>query len=129
MSTRPAATAWELTVVRTQHLLASRAVWAGSLRARMVGLLGRADLSEGEGLILAPCQAVHMWFMRFAIDVVFVDRAWRVLALCAPLRPWQCSSWVRGAWAAVEVPTGSVAQAQVAVGDTLLIRPVTEGSR
>lgn len=88
---------------------------------RFMGLMGRRDLPEGSGLYLRPCSSIHMFFMRFPIDVAFVDNDGRVVRLYHGLRPWRMSRVVRQAKAAIELPTGSLARAGVDVGDVLLM--------
>lgn len=69
---------------------------------RMVGLLGRRSLPADEGLLLAPAWSIHTWAMRFAIDLVFLDRDGMVLRVVEALPPWRLVS-VRGAAAVVEL--------------------------
>ena len=73
--------------------------------SRCRGLLGRSGLSSGEGMLLRPTSSVHTAFMRFAIDVVFLDRADRVLKVANDLGPWRMAG-CRGARAALEPPAG-----------------------
>jgi uncharacterized membrane protein (UPF0127 family) len=73
--------------------------------SRCRGLLGRSGLSSGEGMLLRPTSSVHTAFMRFAIDVVFLDRADRVLKVADDLGPWRMAG-CRGARAALELPAG-----------------------
>lgn len=73
--------------------------------SRCRGLLGRSGLSSGEGMLLRPTSSVHTAFMRFAIDVVFLDRADRVLKVADDLAPWRMAG-CRGARAALELPAG-----------------------
>jgi uncharacterized membrane protein (UPF0127 family) len=93
--------------------------WLGRLR----GLIGRRSLAAGEGLYLAGTNGVHMLFMRFAIDCLFVgaprtDGARPVVALKANLAPWTgIVWWVRGARGAIEVPAGELASSGLRVGD------------
>ncbi|MFA6031017.1 MAG: DUF192 domain-containing protein [Elusimicrobiota bacterium] len=94
---------------------------ADGLRSRLVGLLGRSALGRGEGLWLVPCSQVHMFFMRFPIDVVFLDAKGRVLQVVRELRPWRVSPWVRGAHSALELPAGGAAGV-VDAGDVLEMR-------
>jgi uncharacterized membrane protein (UPF0127 family) len=111
-----AATLWRLDV-------------ADSWLARLRGLIGRRDLPAGEGLYLPGTNGVHMFFMRFAIDVVFVgapraDGARRVVALKSNLRPWTgLVPWVRGARGAVEVRAGSLPGSGLSVGDYVTLAP------
>lgn len=73
--------------------------------ARLRGLLGRSGLSSGEGMLLRPASSVHTAFMRFAIDVVFLDRGDRVLKVAAELAPWRMAA-CKGARAVLELPAG-----------------------
>src|SRR5437763_16535808 len=74
--------------------------------SRMRGLLGRSQLPVGEGLFLKPCGSVHMFFMRFPIDVVFLDRELSVVGVVSCLRPWRMAGR-RGAMSALEHPARS----------------------
>jgi uncharacterized membrane protein (UPF0127 family) len=75
--------------------------------SRFKGLQFRAGLAPGSGLLLVPCPSVHTFFMRFAIDVVLLDRGGRVVAVRRGVRPWRVVLPVRGAHAALELPAGS----------------------
>lgn len=94
---------------------------ATSTRTRMRGLLGRAELAVGEGLLLSPCKQVHTFGMRFPIDVVFCDRAWRVSHVVREMRPGRVSRVAWKARHAIELRAG--AAAEVMTGDRLLIEP------
>ena len=102
---------------------------ADSWLARLRGLIGRQGLAEGEGLYLPGTNGVHMFFMRFAIDVLFVgsardDGARKVVALTPNLRPWTgFVLYVRGAKGAVEVPAGSLSGSGLSVGDYVTLAP------
>ena len=110
-----------LLVTRTHIALASKAITASTVFARMMGLLNRQGLEDGEALILPRCQSIHTIGMRFPIDVAFVDREWRVVGLFAPLVPWRMVGPVWNAWSAVELPAGSLRRAGVVVGDRLQV--------
>ena len=85
---------------------------------RMRGLLGRSSLDPGEGLLLKPCGSVHMFFMRFPIDVVFLDRELAVVGVVPGLRPWRMAGR-RGAKAALELPAGETARRRIEPGERL----------
>ena len=68
--------------------------------------MGRKQLPEATGLLLAPCDSVHMCFMRFSIDVVYVDKDFTILKIVNNLKPWTGLSICRGAWAALEINAG-----------------------
>jgi uncharacterized membrane protein (UPF0127 family) len=85
----------------------------------MKGLLGRSSLGSGEGLLLEPAASIHTFFMRFPIDVVFLDGDRRVLKVVPGLAPWRATaSW--GARAALELGAGEAARLRLAPGDLLL---------
>ena len=72
----------------------------------MRGLLGRSSLAPDEGLFIRPAGSIHMLFMRFPIDAVFVDEELRVVKVVRDLKPWRFAA-ARGAKAVVELPAGS----------------------
>jgi uncharacterized protein len=78
---------------------------ADSFLARLGGLLARPRLREGEALVLAPCTSVHTCFMRYAIDVAFIDKHGHILKLVEHLAPWRAAACWR-AHAAVELAAG-----------------------
>ncbi len=99
--------------------LASRCVVASSHKARMVGLLNRASLENGEGLLIEECAAIHMIGMRLAIDVVFLDSDGKVLKTAENVRPWTPYVSCGGADSALELPTGAIARTKTEAGDQL----------
>jgi uncharacterized membrane protein (UPF0127 family) len=84
----------------------------------MGGLLGRRKLPSGEGLLLRPASSVHTLFMRFSIDVVFLDRDGEVVKIAASVRPWRTAG-ARGAKAVLELPAGEAERRELRVGDRL----------
>lgn len=119
-------------VVRTtagDRVLAARVRPARSVWHRFLGLMGRPRLEEGEGLWLPGDASIHMLFMRFPIDAVFLAAAdepetWRVVADREHLRPWRdVVWWVRGAKGCLEVGAGAARAAGVGPGDTVRFDP------
>jgi uncharacterized protein len=86
---------------------------------RFMGLMGKRELADGAGLCLRPCSSIHMFFMRFPVDVAFIDADGHVVRMYHGLRPWRMSRVVRRAKAAIELPSGALARAGVGVGDLL----------
>ena len=84
----------------------------------MRGLLGRRALELDEGLLLRPAGSVHTAFMRFPIDVVFMDDEGRVLRVADRIKPWRTAS-VKGAKAVIELPAGAAALAGITPGQRL----------
>lgn len=103
--------------------LASRCRVASSLGDRIVGLLATARLEPGEGLLIERTQSIHMFFMRFAIDAVFVSADGLVTRAVTDLRPWRVVWWARGARDCIELPVGAIAASDTHVGDRLEITP------
>jgi uncharacterized membrane protein (UPF0127 family) len=92
---------------RDQAPWVARVEVAATLPARMRGLLGRSDLPAGQGLLIEACGSVHTVGMRFALDVVFLDAAWRVRRVCRQVPPGRWLVW--GGWLglrALEVRAG-----------------------
>ena len=67
----------------------------------------RKGLAENHGLYLAPCASIHMMFMRFAIDAVYVDETFTIKKIVHHLRPWIGCSWCPGARGVIELPSGA----------------------
>ena len=88
--------------------------------AQTRGLLGRDGLDPGSGMLIDSTPPVHTFFMRFPIDVVFLDRDWTVVGVRHRLRPWRVAG-ARGAVAALELPEGAAAASGVREGDVLVL--------
>jgi uncharacterized membrane protein (UPF0127 family) len=95
--------------------------------ARMRGLLGRDGLEPGSGMLIDASPSVHMFFMRFPVDVVFLDRDRKVVRVVEWLRPWRVAG-ARRAAAALELPAGAAAAAGVEVGDVLAFEDIVAES-
>ncbi len=87
----------------------------------MKGLKGRRSLPAGEGLLLRPASSIHTAFMRFPIDVVFLDRRLRVVGIAEHVRPWRIAGR-RGARAVLELSAGESARLDMQIGDQLALR-------
>jgi uncharacterized membrane protein (UPF0127 family) len=118
--------------VTRSSVLAERLEPATSLWAKFLGLMGRAELPAGAGLWLPESNGIHMMFMRFAIDCVFVGRPMPpadgglrpVVAVRRGLRPWTGVVWlVRGAHGVLELPVGTIEASGTVVGDLVRIAP------
>ena len=111
-----------MAVVRKEDgtVVTARCVVADSAWTRSKGLLGRSSLDEDEGILLKPGSSIHMFFMRFAIDAVFLDRDQNVLRVASDLKPWRMAS-KRGAKSVLELPAGRCARAGLREGDRLTV--------
>ena len=102
-------------------MLATRCDVASSFLTRGFGLIPRSRLGEGEGLLITKTGSITTFFMRFAIDALFLDRSLRVLRVAENLRPWvpaigapRCTDSV------LELPAGTAARAGTQAGDELI---------
>ena len=86
----------------------------------MRGLLGRRGLGQGHGMLITPAPSVMTFFMRFTIDVVFLDRANTVVAISNELGPWRIAG-ARRAFSALELPAGTAAAHGLQIGEVLMI--------
>lgn len=105
-------------------IIADRARVAASLGDRMVGLLSTPEVLAGEGLLIERTRSIHMFFMRYAIDVVFFDKQRRVRRLVHSIKPWRIVLWARGAHDCLELRAGALDSTNTQVGDQLEITPV-----
>jgi uncharacterized membrane protein (UPF0127 family) len=94
---------------------------ASSLWAQTIGLMGRREMTAGAGLLIPHCNAIHTAFVRFPLDVVFLDKQGTVVRLLSALPPWRIVWPVRGAASVVELPAGTLRQNQIVVGQQLLV--------
>jgi uncharacterized membrane protein (UPF0127 family) len=92
---------------------------ARSLVDRTVGLLRTRSLSAGEGLWIERASSIHMFFMRYPIDAVFVAADGRATKVVRNLRPWRVVWWARGARDCLELPAGAADRSEIHVGDRL----------
>jgi uncharacterized membrane protein (UPF0127 family) len=101
-------------------VICERCLVADTAWARLCGLLGRQELAPGEGMLLRPSGSIHTWFMRFPIDVVFLDGDLSVLGTVAGLQPWRGAAR-RRARAVLELAGGECERRGVAVGARLAL--------
>lgn len=111
-------------VRRGDQVVVPRLDRAATAPRRMVGLLGRSGIAQDEGLWIVPTKSIHMFFMRFPIDVVFLDRALQVVRVHEDVRPWRTAGGGKFAHSVLELPQGTAAFHNLRVGDRLVIEPV-----
>ncbi|MFT5499783.1 MAG: uncharacterized membrane protein (UPF0127 family) [Kiritimatiellia bacterium] len=103
------------------EVIADRVVEAKTFAERSKGLLGRSSLEPGEGMYFAHCSSIHMWFMRMAIDVIFLDADYRVTRICRKLPPWAMAAGGLRTKHTLELPSGSLPESRPAKGERLVI--------
>ena len=94
---------------------------ADSFLARLAGLMFRRRLPPATGLLLIPCNSVHMCFMRFAIDVVYIDKEYTIIKVVKNLKPWLGVSMCCRAWATLEMTAGEAERCGCAEGKKLTL--------
>lgn len=99
--------------------IATHAGVANTWLARAVGLLRHSSLASGEGLIIRPCNSVHTFFMRFPIDVLFVDKQGKIKHAVPSMKPYRASRIVFGGDYVVELPAGTMEDTGTTIGDTV----------
>ncbi len=103
-------------------VLADKVAIADTLCSRVVGLLNRCSLAKGEALILKPCWSIHTLFMRFAIDVLFIDKNGKILAALPSIKPFRFSPIYINADLAIELPENTIQTTQTQSGDIIQIQ-------
>jgi hypothetical protein len=93
---------------------------ADTFLSRFIGLLGRSGLGVEEALLIKPCASIHTFFMRFPIDLVFLDKQNRVLRICTAVGPNRVRLGPRGTVSVLEVAEGNVRRTGIHLDDVLL---------
>lgn len=97
---------------------------ANTALSRMIGLLGRASLNAGEGILIRPCNSVQTFFMRFPIDVIFLSRQNIVVDCVTELKPWRITMPRFSATSVLEVSAGLVKTLGIRKGDAIVMGKV-----
>lgn len=95
---------------------------ADSFWTRFRGLLGRSGLEEGEGILISPCSSIHCLGMKFAIDAVFLDKEYRVVAIHPEMKPGAVAS-NRKAKHVLELKSGEATRHNIQIGEQLIFEP------
>jgi uncharacterized protein len=95
---------------------------------RMVGLLRTPEVQPGEGLLIERSPSIHMFFMPYAIDAVFLSKNGRVTKIVERLQPWRVVLWARGARDCLELRAGAAAKSETRVGDELRLVEIDEAA-
>jgi uncharacterized protein len=107
--------------VTKQRTLAGALKVADSFFRSLIGLMGRPNLEAGHGLWIIPCQSVHTFWMRFPIDVVFLDEHRRVIHLVEDLKPFHISRHLSKARSVIELPGSTIRTTGTQLGDEIQI--------
>lgn len=102
--------------------IASEVIISNKCFSRMKGLLGRDGLDFHKCMVIYPCNSVHTYFMKFPIDVIFLNREYKVIRVIENLKPFKASPLVRKAYYAVEMPARPDIKDIIHEGDQLKIK-------
>jgi uncharacterized membrane protein (UPF0127 family) len=105
-----------------QTVIADRCETACSFISRFLGLMGRKSQPDGCGLVITPCNSIHMSFMRFPLDIIFVDDSNTVVHTITGIKPWKISKIIFTARSVIELPTGTLARSGTVAGDKLELK-------
>jgi uncharacterized membrane protein (UPF0127 family) len=108
--------------ISKNEVVAQEAQLAVTMNQRMKGLLGREGLKANEALILEPCSSIHTFFMRFPIDVLFLDKNMQVIRVIQNMVPNRLSPIVWVSRMAIELPAGKVSQTNTQIGDKIELK-------
>ena len=109
------------TNLRNGKELSNNVIVANSLLKRMKGLLGKKEMQEGEALWIKPCMSIHTFFMRFPIDVVFLSKRNRVVALIKNIKPNRMTKLYLKAASVLELPSGTIESTATEIEDQIEI--------
>jgi uncharacterized protein len=101
--------------------IADRAEKAGTFLSRGKGLMFSPPLPDGGGLVIEPCNSIHMFFMRYPLDVIFTDKEGCVVFMYKGIKPWRMGRIVQGARRAIELPEGTIERSGTQAGDVVRI--------
>lgn len=101
-------------------VLADKVIVADSFFKRLKGLLGRRDLKRGEALIINNCNSVHTMFMRFPIDIIFLDKDNRAFKVIKGLKPYRITGIFPASCYVVELPAGTLQESCTAPSDIIV---------
>lgn len=104
-------------VRKNLKLIVAKTFWT-----RFAGLMLKPELAKATGLVIMPCNSIHMCFMRFAIDAVYFDKDYRIIKIVSNLKPWIGLSICMGAQGVVEMTSGEAKRLGLAIGDILVIK-------
>jgi uncharacterized protein len=107
--------------VTRNKALANSLLVADTFLSSLLGLMGRPRLPIGEGLWINPCQSVHSMWMRFPIDVIFLNNQESIIHMVESMKPFRISKHVSEARSVIELPANTIMATQTQVGDQVVI--------
>lgn len=109
-------------------VIASNVIVANTFFKRLKGLLGKKGLEEGSCILINPCNSIHTFFMKFPIDVLFLDQQYKVVKVVKDLAPGRMSPYMKDARFVVELDSRKVHKENVKVGDQLVLKDMNKAN-
>lgn len=106
---------------KNNEIIGNEIIYANTPYRRFIGLMGKKEINDGQGVFLTPCNSIHMMFMKFPIDLIFVDRKNKIIHMTENIQPWKISRIVFMAQSVLELPVGTISKTMSEVGDILSI--------
>ena len=100
-------------------IIASKVYSVRGFFQRLFGLLALKPLKESEGLLIKDCRSIHTMWMRYSIDVVFINKKGRATAVYEDLVPFRFSPYIKDACSVLELKAGSAGRASIKIGDII----------
>lgn len=108
--------------VNKENLVLENVRLANGFLQKFKGLMGRKKLNKSEGLMLLNCNSIHTCFMKFPIDVIFLNIDHEVIAMRKEVRPWRMVNFIKKAYITVEMAAGTIEHKNIEVGDLLIMK-------
>lgn len=104
-----------------EKVIKKEVIIANSFFTRLKGLLGKKRLSEEQCILIRPCKSVHTFFMKFPIDVIFIDKNFKVVKVIKNITPGHITTYVKEAWSVIEMAVDKEVDSKFMVGDELYL--------
>lgn len=105
----------------TNQILVQKLKKADTFRKRFLGLMGQKTLTTGDGLLLIPCNGIHTFFMRFPIDVLYLNHYYQILDVYEEVKPWRALPFRKTAKYVLELPAGKILATGTKQGHRIVI--------
>lgn len=107
---------------RTNQLISSNVEMANTYFKRLKGLMFKRSIPSDFSLIITPCNSIHMFFMRFPLDILFVNKENQVVGVSSRIKPWRLSKIYFKAHYVIEMNAGTIERLNISKGDILFIK-------
>lgn len=108
---------------KTNQTIASKMSYANTVFSRMKGLMFMDEMKGMDALLIDPCNSIHNCFVRFPLDVLFLDKNYRIVKIIRHFKPWRFSWIYFRAKMVIEMPSGKLSR-DIEVGDEVEVSGV-----